>query len=290
MVEDKKGVLFLCATPIGNLEDITLRALRVLREADIIAAEDTRRTRKLLSHYDIHTPLTSYHHHNRKGKGGHLLNMLASGKNIALVSDAGLPGVSDPGSELAASALEKGFDVVAVPGPSAGITALVVSGLSTDSFFFAGFLPASAGARRRKLDALSRQEGTLIFYEAPHRLRATLADMLDIFGDRPAALAKELTKIHEEVVRGSLQNILDYSKEKEPRGEFTIVVSGALHDELREKERAVRLRMSPAACVAVLEEGEMSRKEAIREAARLYDLPKKEVYRAVVESKKGGEK
>lgn len=285
MAEESKGTLFLCATPIGNLEDITFRALRVLREADVIAAEDTRHTLKLLSHYDIHTPLTSYHRHNRKKKEEHLINLLASGKNVALVSDAGLPGVSDPGSELVAAALEKGFHVVPVPGPSAGITALVVSGLPTESFIFIGFLPASKGARREKLRDLQYQRGTMIFYEAPHRLRTTLADMLCVFGNRRAALARELTKIHEEVVRDSLQNILDCFKEKEPRGEITIVVQGASEEEAREEEIS-RLQMTPAEYVALLEEGGVSRKEAIREAARLYSLPKRDVYRSVVEENK----
>lgn len=276
-------MLYLCATPIGNLEDITLRALRVLREADLIAAEDTRHTRKLLSHYDIHTPLTSYHQHNSRKKGSSLLEQLAAGKNIALVSDAGLPGVSDPGSELVAAALEQGYEVVPVPGPSAGITALVVSGLPTGSFIFAGFLPSAKKARREKLHELRYEPRTLIFYEAPHRLRQTLADLADIFGSRPAAAARELTKKHEEIVRGSLEEILEHFQAKEPQGEFTLVVGGS--GELKQEGKEAAAALSPAAHVAQLEAEGYSRKEAIREVTRLSGLPRREVYRAVVEEK-----
>lgn len=207
-------MLYLCGTPIGNLEDITMRALRVLREVDVIAAEDTRHTRKLLSRYDIHTELTSYHRHNMRTKGPVLMDLLRSGKNIALVSDAGMPGVSDQGSELVGIAIREGCGVTAIPGPSAGITALVVSGLPTENFVFIGFLPAAAKARREKIRELQLQQGTLIFYEAPHRLRATLADLYEIFGDRAAAAARELTKLHEEIIRGSLSELVNHFREK----------------------------------------------------------------------------
>lgn len=282
MAEDAKGTLFICATPIGNLEDITLRALRVLREADFIAAEDTRRTLKLLSHYDIHTPLVSYHRHNRKQKEEHLVNLLVSGKKVALVSDAGMPGISDPGWELVAAALEKGVRVVPVPGPSAGITALVVSGLPAASFIFIGFLPVSRAARRKKLQELKFQERTMVFYEAPHRLRNTLADMLGVFGNRTAAIARELTKIHEEVVRGSLQHLLDFYHDREPRGEIVIVVEGASKREIKEAG-ANSFEMKPVEHVALLEEEGFSRKEAIRRVSRLRNLARREVYRLVVE-------
>lgn len=286
MVEDQKGVLYLCATPIGNLEDITLRALRVLREADLIAAEDTRRTRKLLSHYQIHTPLTSYHQHNRKKKGEYLLNLLSSGKSVALVSDAGMPGVSDPGSELVAGALEKGCKIIPVPGPSAGITALVVSGLPTEQFVFTGFLPVAKKARREKLGELRRQRGTLIFYEAPHRIRETLAELIDTLGSRPAAAARELTKRHEEVIRGSLADLAEYFKANEPRGEFTLVVAGATGEESSPECKDPCLSLGPADHVFVLEAKGIGRKEAIHEVARLRGLPKREVYRAVIEENK----
>lgn len=282
MTEGKKGVLYLCGTPIGNLEDITLRALRVLREVDLIAAEDTRHTRKLLSRYKIHTGLTSYHRHNMRSKGPVLLEMLRSGKSIALVSDAGMPGVSDQGSELVGKALQEGCEVTAIPGPSAGITALVLSGLPTDSFLFVGFLPAAAKARREKLKELQSQKGTLIFYEAPHRLRSTLADLLEILGDRAAAAARELTKLHEEIIRGSLAELVACFQEREPRGEFTLVVegAGAAAPETNEPEW---LKLSPAAHVALIESKGTGRKDALREVARLRGISRREVYRAVLE-------
>lgn len=282
MAGEQKGVLYLCATPIGNLEDITMRALRVLREVDLIAAEDTRHTRKLLSRYDIHTVLTSYHQHNLRSKGPVLLDLLCSGKNIALVSDAGLPGVSDQGSELVMAALQKGCGVTAIPGPSAGITALVVSGLPTENFFFIGFLPASAKARRERLRELQTQQGTLILYEAPHRLRATLADLSEILGNRTAAAARELTKLYEEIIRGSLTELGDHFKEKEPRGEFTLVVDGAGAASLAKNEPEW-LHLSPAAHVALVEAAGFGRKDALREVARLRGISRREVYRAVVE-------
>lgn len=285
MAEVTKGVLYLCATPIGNLEDITFRALRVLREADLIAAEDTRHTRKLLSHYDIHTTLTSYHQHNWRKKGEYLLELLAAGKSIAVVSDAGMPGVSDPGAELVAAALEKGCQVVPVPGPSAAVTALVVSGLPTDAFVFAGFLPAARKERLEKLEELRRQRVTLVFYEAPHRLRATLADIRKSLGNRPAAVARELTKLHEELIRGPMDKILEHFEANEPRGEFTLVVAGATGEETLMEEDASWRRLGPAEHVAALEAEGAGRKEALREVARLRGLSRREVYRAVVEEK-----
>lgn len=277
-------MLYLCATPIGNLEDITMRALRVLREVDLIAAEDTRHTRKLLSRYDIHTEITSYHRHNMRTKGPVLLDLLRSGKNIALVSDAGMPGVSDQGSELVELALREGCGVTAIPGPSAGITALVISGLPTESFVFVGFLPNSVKARREKLKELQPQQGTLIFYEAPHRLRATLADLYEILGNRTAAAARELTKLHEEMIRGSLAELVEYFKEKEPRGEFTLVVDGAGAASPAKKEPEW-LHLSPADHVALIEAKGAGRKDALREVARLRGISRREVYQAVLEKK-----
>jgi len=285
LTEAKNGVLYLCATPIGNLEDITLRALRVLREADLIAAEDTRHTRKLLSHYQIHTPLTSYHRHNRKKKGDYLLELLAGGKSIALVSDAGMPGVSDPGSELVSGAIEQGCDVIPVPGPSAGITALVISGLPTEQFVFTGFLPAAKKARREKLEELRRQRGTLIFYEAPHRLRETLEELIASLGNRRAAAARELTKRHEEVIRGFLTDMAEHFKSNEPRGEFTLVVAGATGEERNLEDEAICPGLSVPDHVFALEAAGMARKEAIREVAQLRGLPKREVYRAVLDER-----
>ena len=283
-MDEGKGRLYLCATPIGNLEDITLRALRVLREVDIIAAEDTRHTRKLLSHYDIHTPLTSYHDHNMRKKGGEILDQLLSGKQVALVSDAGLPGISDPGAELVRQVVERGIVVVPIPGPSASLTALVASGLPTGSFVFEGFLPAPGKQRRKVLAALKEEHRTMIFYEAPHRVLSTLADMLAVFGDRPMAAARELTKRFEEVIRENISGVLGFFRDHEPRGEFTLVVGGRTVKE-GGAEGDAREALSPAEMVAFLEAGGLARPEAIREAARRLGQPKRAVYREVVLNK-----
>lgn len=275
---EPKGALYLCATPIGNLEDVTLRSLRIMREVDLIAAEDTRRTLKLLSRYDIHTPLTSYHEHNMRKKGEELIALMAAGRQVALVSDAGLPGVSDPGALLVSQAVQQSITVVPVPGPSAFVTALVVSGLPTDSFVFEGFLKPAGKSRRKKLAALRKEPRTMIFYEAPHRLKSTLSDMLEAFGDRPSAVARELTKQHEEVVRGVLSEVLHYFQVCEPRGEFTVVVGGRSGQESEEEERSGGADISPAEYVAVLESRGMQRRDAIRETARRLGLPRRAVY------------
>lgn len=219
------GTLYLVGTPIGNLEDITLRALRVLREVSLIAAEDTRHTRTLLARYDIHTPTTSYFEHNKLAKLDVILTALETG-DVALVSDAGMPGISDPGYELVRAALERGFSVVPVPGPSAIITALAASGLPTDAFVYIGFLPRKAGERRRALQSLRGERRTLVLYEAPHRLLDTLGDILDTLGDRPVAIARELTKVHEEIWRGTVAEARAHFAERVPRGEFTLVIGG----------------------------------------------------------------
>lgn len=220
------GTLYLVATPIGNLEDVTLRALRVLREASLVAAEDTRHTRKLFARHEIATPLVSYHAHNERPRAAELVERLSTG-DVALVSDAGTPTVSDPGREVVAAALAAGHRVVPIPGPSAALAALIASGLPTDRFLFVGFLPRVAKERRAALRQLRDEPGTLIFYEAPHRLRATLADARAELGDRDAAAARELTKLHEEVVRGRLDDLVARYAEQPPRGEFTVVVAGA---------------------------------------------------------------
>ncbi len=286
MVEEQKGTLYLCATPIGNLEDITLRVLRILREVDLIAAEDTRHTRKLLSHYQIHTPLTSYHRHNCKKKGEYLLDLVSSGKNIALVSDAGMPGVSDPGAELVSEAVKNGCAVIPAPGPSAAVTALVVSGLPSDAFVFAGFLPTARKARAEKLQELSRQRWTMVLYEAPHRIKETLALLLKALGNRRAVAARELTKLHEEVIRGTLGELVDHFNLVEPRGEFTLIVAGVPEAESQAGQETAWRHIGAAAHVATLEAEGMDRKKAIQEVARLRGLPKKDVYRSVVEDRK----
>ncbi|WP_334111182.1 16S rRNA (cytidine(1402)-2'-O)-methyltransferase, partial [Thermodesulfitimonas autotrophica] len=222
--EPNEGKLYVCPTPIGNLEDITLRVLAVLARVNLIAAEDTRHTRKLLTHYGIKTPLLSYHSHNQKARGEELLARLARGEHIALVSDAGTPGISDPGALLVREAVARGIPVEALPGPSAVLTALVVSGLDSSRFVFEGFLPARR--RRRALAELAGERRTIIFFEAPHRLLATLEDILAIIGDRPVAVARELTKVHEEVFRGKVSEALAYFRERPPQGEVTVVLAG----------------------------------------------------------------
>lgn len=225
-MEKSTGTLFVVATPIGNLEDITLRALRVLAEVDLIAAEDTRITRKLLSRYGISTPLTSYHRHSSPAKMESIIRQLQAGKNIALVSDAGMPGVSDPGSELVRRCVEAGIPLVPIPGASAVTTALAVSGLQTQEFVFIGFLPRSKAKLRRALDALAQDPRTLVIFESPHRILKTLTAINEIFGDRPLAVMRELTKKFEEIYRGTAAEALAHFSQQPPRGEFTLVVAG----------------------------------------------------------------
>lgn len=224
MVLKTAGILYLVATPIGNLEDITLRALRVLRECDLIAAEDTRHTAKLLHHFDIRTPTTSVHEHNEHAKAGTIIAKLQLGSSVALVSDAGTPAVSDPGFRLVRAALAAGIRVQAIPGPSAVLTALVSSGLPTDAFVFVGFPPARAKARATWLEGLRAETRTIVFFEAPHRILGTLNDALRVVGDRLVAVGRELTKLHEELVRGPISDVL--GRLTELRGEFTIVMAG----------------------------------------------------------------
>ncbi len=220
------GRLYLVATPIGNLEDISARALRVLREAALIAAEDTRHTRRLLTHFDLHTPLTSYYEHNKLTKLDAILAALADG-DVALVSDAGTPALSDPGYELVRAALAAGFAVVPVPGPSALLAALVASGLPTDAFVYLGFLPRKDAERQRLLEGVRAEPRTLVAYEAPHRLLATLAALAAVLGDRPMAVARELTKLHEEIFRGTVSAAHAHFAAKEILGEITLVIAGA---------------------------------------------------------------
>lgn len=219
------GVLYLVATPIGNLEDITRRALRLLAQVNLIAAEDTRHTRKLLEHYGIHTPLISYHEHNKLVKVDAILSSLSQG-DVALVSDAGMPGLNDPGYELVRAALQAGYTVSPVPGASAPLAALVVSGLPTDAFLYLGYLPRKPSERRQALQRVVHLPYTLIFLETPHRLLPSLQDMLDILGDRQVAVARELTKLHEEIVRDKLSQVLLHFQQHAPRGEFTLVIAG----------------------------------------------------------------
>lgn len=231
------GTLHLVATPIGNLEDVTRRALRVLGEADLVAAEDTRRTRRLLDHFGISVPVSSLFEHNERAKIPGLLRQLAEGRSVALVTDAGSPGVADPGYPLVRAAIEAGFRVESIPGPSAVIAALQVSGLPTDAFTFVGFLPPKGGARRRRLEELSRRRETIVAFESPHRIAACLADLEDVWGERPVALARELTKAFEEVLRGSAREVRAALTAEKRRGEMVLVLSGwTRRDEAAERD------------------------------------------------------
>jgi len=262
--------LYLVATPIGNLEDVSLRALRILGEVSLIAAEDTRRTRKLLVKYGIRTPLVSYHEHNKRAKTGYIMERLAEG-DVALVSDAGMPGMSDPGYELVVAASARGVPVVPVPGPSAVISALVVSGLPTDRFIYLGFLPRRASVRQRFLTSIIDEIGTIVILEAPHRLPATLEDILSVLGDRRIAVCRELTKIHEEIFRGVVSEAREHFNQ--PRGEFTVVIAG--REEVKQQltgdiERELsRLRRSG-----------VTAREAIASVSRETGLSRRELYRA----------
>lgn len=271
-----KGRLYLCATPIGNLEDITLRALRILKEVDLIAAEDTRHTQKLLNHFEIAKPLTSYFEHNKREKGPLLINMLLEGKDIALVTDAGTPGVSDPGADLVRLCIDADVQVVPIPGPSAMLGALVVSGLPTNHFSFYGFWPREKGSRDHFWTDVRKQRSTLIFYEAPHRLLKTLQSMLTVLGNRQAAAARELTKRYEEVVRGKLSDLLAHFVEQAPRGEFTLVIGGAAEEDIQKEDRA-ELPDPQEHVKQLIVEG-VSKKEAIKRVAVIHNIPKREVY------------
>lgn len=229
-------MLYICGTPIGNMEDMTLRAIRILGEVDLIAAEDTRQSVKLLNHFDIKTPLTSYYEHNKEVKGPQLINMLKEGKNIALVTDAGMPGISDPGEDLIRLCYENNIEVTIVPGPTAVITALVLSGLNTRSYIFEGFLPKNKKQRTEVLEKLKNETRTTVFYEAPHHLLNTLKDIYKYTGDRQTAVERELTKRHETVNKGSLSEIINYFEENEPKGEFVIVLEGADYEEIKAEE------------------------------------------------------
>jgi len=276
------ATLFLVATPIGNLEDISLRALRVLREADLIAAEDTRRTAKLLAHYDIHTKTTSFYEQVEREKTPRLLEHLASGRSIALVSDAGTPGVSDPGYRLARAAIAGGFRVEAVPGASAVLAALVPSGLPTAAFSFIGFPPPKAQARERWLRDLAARRETLVFFEAPHRIRETLKAALEVLGDRQISVGRELTKMHEEIVRGKISEVL--ARPMQSRGEFTVVLAGAA-DEESTAGVPVSADVVADEFYRLTNSENMLRRKAISLLARRFNMSSRDIYKIVEASK-----
>lgn len=265
------GILYICPTPIGNLEDITIRTLNILNEVDLIAAEDTRRTLKLLNHYEIKKPLTSYHEHNKKAKGSKLIDTLKEGNSIALVSDAGMPGISDPGADIIRECIEEDIEVIVLPGASASIVALVGSGLNTDKFVFEGFLSSVKKDRRRELEKLVYEKRTLIFYESPYRIKDTLKDIIDIFGNRKVALNRELTKKFEEIIRKDAKAALDILEEREIKGEFVLIVEGSSEEEEKEEidiEKELK---------KYIDQG-ISKSKSVKMVSKEFDIAKNEVY------------
>ena len=275
------GSLMVAATPIGNLEDITFRALRALREADVIAAEDTRQTLRLLNHFEIRKPLVSCHDMNEHEKAEALVRRMQEGQRMVLVSDAGTPGISDPGEILIRTAIAAGVPVSMAPGPAAAVMAVVLSGLPTDRFGFEGFLPSARKDRLRQLEALKTETRTMVFYESPHRLRAALADLFEVLGDRRCALARELTKLHEEVQRDRLSNLVACYAEREPRGEYAVVIEGEAAGKLAQAEQADWNRMPVDAHVAMYMSAGMDRMEAMKKAAKDRGLSKRDIYAAL---------
>ena len=278
--DPKPGTLYVVGTPIGNLEDMTFRGVRILQTVDLIAAEDTRHTGKLLQHFQIQTPQVSYHDHNRRSRIPELVQKLQIGQAIALVTDAGMPGISDPGYELVKACIDGNISVVPIPGASAVITALSAAGLPTDKFVFEGFLPAKATQRRQQLELLKAETRTLVFYESPHRLKATLQDLGEIFGhQRQIVMARELTKFYEEFWRGAIaQAISDYrDREKEPQGEYTLVVAGALPHQAQLSSAELTAELAH-----MISQG-VSRSQASRELAKMTSIPRRQLYQLALE-------
>lgn len=276
------GTLYLCATPIGNLEDISFRALRILKEVDLIAAEDTRNSIKLLNHFEIRTPMTSYHEYNKIEKGRKLVERLQKGENIALITDAGTPGISDPGEELTAMCHEAGIPVTTVPGPAACVAALTLSGLPTRRFAFEAFLPTDKKQRQAVLEELKGETRTMVLYEAPHRLTKTLEVLEETLGDRQMSLCRELTKKHEEVFRTTISQALEYFRRQPPKGECVLVIRGRDPREVREEEvRAWEEISLEEHMERYLEQG-MDRKEAMKQVARDRGVSKRDIYRQLL--------
>ncbi|MGH9957078.1 MAG: 16S rRNA (cytidine(1402)-2'-O)-methyltransferase [Pyrinomonadaceae bacterium] len=280
------GTLYVVATPIGNLEDLTHRAVRVLSEVDLIACEDTRHSRKLLNHYGIKAKTISYHEHNELQRAAELLKLIRGGIDVAIIADAGTPGISDPGFKVVRLAIEEGFRVVPVPGPTALVSALVASGLPSDAFFFGGFLPARSSKRRERLAELANIPSTLIFYEAPHRLIASLKDAYAILGEREAAIARELTKLHEEVLRGRLSGLPKLVSEtgNEPRGEMVLIIDANVIEGADQRPQDGE---SVADLVAGFEADGLERRAALKKAARQLGLTRDEAYRQLTAERSG---
>jgi 16S rRNA (cytidine1402-2'-O)-methyltransferase len=288
-MSETKGTLYLVATPIGNLEDVTRRALRLLAEADVVACEDTRRTRSLLEHFGIRARTISYHEHNERERADELARMIESGSTVALVSDAGTPGINDPGYRVVRACVERGLNIIPVPGPSALVAALTASGLPTDEFYFGGFLPARTHARRERLSSVRTLRATLVFYEAPHRIAHALADAREILGERNAAVARELTKLHEEIVRGRLSELAArFSTEGAARGEMVLVIDRDVIEE--EGSAETRAHASVAQRVSALEAEGLDHRAALKRAARELGLTRDEAYRRLTSERARAEK
>ncbi len=280
------GKLFLCATPIGNLEDITFRVLRTLKEVDLIAAEDTRNSIKLLNHFEIHTPMTSYHEYNKIEKAHVLIEKILAGMDIALITDAGTPGISDPGEELVSMCYEAGIEVTSLPGPAACITALTLSGLPTRRFAFEAFLPSEKKERRMVLEELSNEIRTIVLYEAPHRLVRTLGELYETLGDRRAALCRELTKKHETAFRTTIKGLLDFYEKEKPLGECVLVIEGKSRLEIQKESQKAWEKMSIEEHMEFYESQGNMRKDAMKLVAKDRGMTKREVYQYLLEREK----
>ncbi|MCP1102470.1 16S rRNA (cytidine1402-2'-O)-methyltransferase [Aequitasia blattaphilus] len=280
-----RGILYLCGTPIGNLEDITLRALNILKEADAIAAEDTRNTKRLLNHYEIQTPLTSYHEHNKYDKGRILIEMLNEGKSIALVTDAGMPGISDPGEELVKMCIEEGIEVTTIPGPTAFVSALILSGLSSRRFVFEAFLPRDKKERREVLNGLKNETRTIILYEAPHRLARTLKELEETLGNRKAAVVRELTKKFEEAIRMNLTEIIQSYEETPPKGECVIVLEGKSKEEVKKESIEMWEQQSIEEHMNHYLKKNYAQKDAMKAVAKDRGISKRDVYKHLLADK-----
>ena len=277
------GKLFLCATPIGNLEDITFRVLRTLKEVDLIAAEDTRNSIKLLNHFEIKTPMTSYHEYNKFDKAYQLAGKIKNGKNVALITDAGTPGISDPGEELVRVCQEQGIEVTSLPGPAACITALTMSGQATRRFAFEAFLPSDRKERSFILEELKKETRTMIIYEAPHHLVKTLKELHEALGDREISICRELTKRYEETVKTTLEHALDYYKDHNPRGEYVLILAGKSREEIDRERRASWEGLSLEEHMAYYENQGIERKEAMKRVAGDRGISKRDVYRMLLQ-------
>ncbi len=281
-MDTKEGLLYLCATPIGNLSDISRRVIDTLREADLIAAEDTRNSIKLLNHFEIKTPMTSYHEHNKYDKGMELIRLMREGKSVALITDAGTPAISDPGEVLVRMCQEEGIRVTSLPGPCAAITALTLSGMSTRRFCFEGFLSSDKKERKETLAQLAEETRTTIVYEAPHHLKETLKQLLDAIGDRPLTICRELTKKHEEYMRTTLAQAVSFYAQNEPRGEYVLVISGLDPSLKKKQEQEAWMALTLEEHMAYYEKEGFDRKECMKKVARDRGLTKREVYQQLL--------